>query len=232
MFVSPSICLVRFGQLLRYADKRIVDIMKVYIERNNLKIEFIYDTVKSVDFIHIYFCEATDSMQYCLPNTNQEVSNTNDFGSVSDSLGRLVAASPCTASVNKLETSLGTMMQLDKSVLAENTLTTMDRGNGAVIPPHLTQGRLIHFSADNNIDINDSTLDGKHTFHATQYAARQRGPSHDVVTLKSLTPAKHATLAVPEVMNTIFPATDTGVTTEPQFDNGIRVEWFKKKIKP
>ena len=114
-------------------------------------------------------------MQYCLPNTNQEVSNTNDFGSVSDSG---CETSPCTASVKKLEISLGTMMytvvKLDKSALAENTLTTMDRGNGAVIPQHLTQGRLIHFSADNNIDINDSTLDGKHTFRATQYAARQR----------------------------------------------------------
>ena len=34
--VSPSL---RFGQLLRYAGKRIVNIMKVYIERNNLQLE-------------------------------------------------------------------------------------------------------------------------------------------------------------------------------------------------
>ena len=33
--VSPSVPLVRFGQLLRYADKRIVNTMKVYIERRN-----------------------------------------------------------------------------------------------------------------------------------------------------------------------------------------------------
>ena len=33
--VSPSL---RFGQLLRYADKRIVKIIKVYIERNNLQV--------------------------------------------------------------------------------------------------------------------------------------------------------------------------------------------------
>ena len=35
---------VRFGQpnrLLRYADKRIVNIMRVYIERNNLQLELI-----------------------------------------------------------------------------------------------------------------------------------------------------------------------------------------------
>ena len=32
-----------------------------------------------------------DSMQYRPPNANQEVSNSNQFGSVSDSLGRLAA---------------------------------------------------------------------------------------------------------------------------------------------
>ena len=32
---------VRFGQLLRCAHKRIVNIMKVYIERNNIQVELI-----------------------------------------------------------------------------------------------------------------------------------------------------------------------------------------------
>ena len=41
LFVSPSLCLGRFGQLLCYADKHIVTIMKVYIERNNLQVELI-----------------------------------------------------------------------------------------------------------------------------------------------------------------------------------------------
>ena len=60
--------------------------MTVYIERNNLQVEFILYH-KNVDFIHVYFCEATDSMQYRPPNANQEVSNTSDGGgSVSDSL--------------------------------------------------------------------------------------------------------------------------------------------------
>ena len=36
--VSSSVPLVvRFGQLLRYADKRIINIMKMYIKRNNLQ---------------------------------------------------------------------------------------------------------------------------------------------------------------------------------------------------
>ena len=37
-------------------------------------------------------------MQYRPPNANQEVSNTNHFGSVSDSPGRLADASECKAS--------------------------------------------------------------------------------------------------------------------------------------
>ena len=49
--------------------------MKVYIERNNLQLELIlilYDTGKDVDFIHIYFCEVTDSMEYCPPNRTSQ----------------------------------------------------------------------------------------------------------------------------------------------------------------
>ena len=64
MFVRQSFAsFSSFGQLLRYADKRIVIIMKVYIERNNLQVELIR-YCKNVDFIHVYFCEATESVQY------------------------------------------------------------------------------------------------------------------------------------------------------------------------
>ena len=45
-----------------------------------------------------------------------------------------------------------------------------------------------------------------------------------------MAPATHATLAVLDVMNTIFPDIDSGVTTEPQFDNGIQVEWFNRSL--
>ena len=41
VYVSSSLHLVRFGQLLRCAHKRIVNIMKVYIERNNMQVEII-----------------------------------------------------------------------------------------------------------------------------------------------------------------------------------------------
>ena len=39
--ISPSFILVHFGQQLHYADKRVVNIMKVYIERNNLQVDLI-----------------------------------------------------------------------------------------------------------------------------------------------------------------------------------------------
>ena len=83
--------------LLCHADNRIVNVMRVYIERNNLQLELIWYRKKIFDFIHIYICEATDSMQYRPPNAYQEVSNTNHFGSISDSPGRFVAASQCIA---------------------------------------------------------------------------------------------------------------------------------------
>ena len=82
--VSPSLPLVRFGQLLHYADKRFVNISQVYIETN---VQIRYVTVKNVNFIHAYFCEATDSPTERIVLLN-EVSNTNHFGSISDSLGR------------------------------------------------------------------------------------------------------------------------------------------------
>ena len=74
LFVSSSLCLVRFCQLLRYTDNRIVNMMKVYIKRNNLQVELIRYS-KTWSLYSRYLCEATDSMQYRPPNVN-EFSNT------------------------------------------------------------------------------------------------------------------------------------------------------------
>ena len=41
---------------------------------NNLQVELIRCR-KNVDLIHVYFCEATNSMQYRRTKTNQYVSN-------------------------------------------------------------------------------------------------------------------------------------------------------------
>ena len=50
---------VRFGQLLGCAHKRIVNIMKVYMERKNRQLELIFH--KNIAFIHVYFFEPMKS---------------------------------------------------------------------------------------------------------------------------------------------------------------------------
>ena len=77
-----------------------LSIMKVDIERNILQRELIRYRKKNVDFVHVYFCKATDSLQYRLPT--QCISGRfehNHFGFVSDSLCRLAAASQYIASI-------------------------------------------------------------------------------------------------------------------------------------
>ena len=55
--IRSSLHSVSFGQLLRCAhDKRFVNIMKVYIERNNIQVELIRFR-KNIDFVHVYVCE-------------------------------------------------------------------------------------------------------------------------------------------------------------------------------
>ena len=99
-FVSPSLPFISFWSAI--TPRRLTHRQyNVYIEKNNLQVELIRyrSGKKNVDFNHVYFCDVRDSSQYCPPNANQEVSDTNHFGSVSDSLGRLAAVSECMASV-------------------------------------------------------------------------------------------------------------------------------------
>ena len=64
-----------------------------------------------------------DSMQYRPLNANQEVSNPNHFGSISDILSRLAAASECMASMINNDIAKGRAMILPKAVLL---LTNID----------------------------------------------------------------------------------------------------------
>ena len=91
-------------------------------------------------------------------------------------------------------------MHID-TALAEDTLKFMDVETGMVMPPNLVKRQFVHFSAD-NIDINNSTLDGKNTFHATQTAAWQRGPAPDDH-LQEIRPSMCETLQVSHSMNTL-----------------------------
>jgi hypothetical protein len=85
----------------------------------------------------------------------------------------------------------------------------MNRDNGAVVPPNLSSDVFTHYTAV-NIDINDSTLDGKNTFHATQVAAWQRGPAPDAQ-LSQLKPSSNVTLKIPEAMEKLIPQISTRV---------------------
>ena len=89
------------------------------------------------------------------------------------------------------------------TALAERTLQDMD-DSGAVIPPNLVKDKFVFISAD-NIGINEGTLDGRSTFHATQMAVWQRGPSAGSA-LDGIRLSKNETVAVPDAMNEIIPA--------------------------
>ena len=65
--------------------------------------------------------------------------------------------------------SYNNILQLDTGMV-ESLLNSVDPASGVILPVNLVEGRFMHFTAD-NIDILDSSLDGKNTFHATQVSA-------------------------------------------------------------
>ena len=70
MFTRSSLHSVRFGQLLRCAHKRIVNIIKVYIERSTMQVEFTTIPKKYIEFIHDYVCKFEESNAISLTETN------------------------------------------------------------------------------------------------------------------------------------------------------------------
>ena len=117
------------------------------------------------------------------------------------------------------------IIKLD-TALAEKTLTTMD-ADGSVVPPNLVEGRFVHFSTD-NVDINEATVDGKGTFHATQVAAWQRGPPKSNL-LEDIKFSHTGTLHIPDAMNDIIPAPNQGITECP-YNDEITADWFTQSM--
>ena len=73
--VSQSLASFRcFGPTLRYADTRIVNIMKVWVLHRKEQLASRVNTIPyiNINFIHVYFCEAWNSMQRRPPNANLE----------------------------------------------------------------------------------------------------------------------------------------------------------------
>ena len=123
--------------------------------------------------------------------------------------------------------SYSQVLQLD-TLLAENTVQSLDQASGAVIPPNLKPGKFIHFTAD-NIDILDQTLDGKNTFHATQMAAWPRLESQDAEQLQISVPpnASNTTFAVPEALEKLHDVSFNPATSEPSADFGVPdLTWY------
>ena len=104
------------------------------------------------------------------------------------------------------------VIRLDNS-LAQETLKTAD-ASGSVLPTNLVANRFVHFSAD-NIDINEFTLDGKGTFHATQVAAWQRGPPKEDILNGVKIRTSPSTLIIPEGINELTPPIAKGVMQRP-----------------
>ena len=122
-------------------------------------------------------------------------------------------------------TSYGRILSIDTG-MAESTQKGIDEDTGAVVPSNLVPGRFVHFSAD-NIDINDSSLDGKNTFHATQMAVWQRGPLEESI-LDNVKPSDEVTLDIPHVLQKIHEAIPTKETATLDF-SGVKSEWFKDR---
>ena len=115
--VCPSVPLLRFRHkitLSRYADNRIDNIMKVYIERNHLQLYLIRHREQMLTLFKLIFAK-----QCSIAHRTHisGISDTNHFGhchfltviedsdsflhSVFDSLGQLACVSQCMASVAK-----------------------------------------------------------------------------------------------------------------------------------
>ena len=102
----------------------------------------------------------------------------------------------------------------------------MDTETRNLLPVNLTPNRFTHFTVD-NIDINDSTLDGKDTFHATQVAAWQRVPEEMIVLTTANASSSERKLNVPEVMNTLIPVHLIEGKSEPRFKQQVEIKTFQ-----
>lgn len=92
------------------------------------------------------------------------------------------------------------------------------------MPPNLVHNEFAQYST--NIDINDSTVGGKDTSHATQVAVWQRGEGEDV-NLAQLQPAKQTTFAVPQAMDRIISANIVEGKSMPAFPQNVDIVIFQ-----
>ena len=100
----------------------------------------------------------------------------------------------------------------------------MNNESGPVVPPNLNPSIFTYFTAE-NIDINDSSVDGKNTFHAPQVAAWQRGPE-TAAHLSSLRSSVMASLDIPDGMQQLDPVNIVEGKSVPLFADSVQTEWY------
>jgi hypothetical protein len=108
--------------------------------------------------------------------------------------------------------------------LAEKSLETLDVNTGCVVPHNLKDKVFTHFTVY-NIDINDSTLEGKNNVHATQMAAWQRGIGNGLQ-LDKLLPSSREILQIPPELDMIVPRNVSEGKSAPLFNENVEVETF------
>ena len=116
------------------------------------------------------------------------------------------------------------ILQLD-TTLAETALHSMDPATGGICPSNFVEHRFLHFTAD-NIDIMDASLDGKDTFHGTQIAAWQRGPSPNCTTLLNLTLSQHDSLKVPGTLTSLIHSNVVEGVSKPPYGEQVQQLWY------
>ena len=72
-------------------------------------------------------------------------------------------------------------------------------------------------------------LDGKDTFHATQFAAWQRSPEEMILLATVNASSSVRKLNVPEVMNTFIPVHLTEGKSAPHFKQQVEIKTFEAK---
>ena len=113
-------------------------------------------------------------------------------------------------------------------------LVQRTENTGVIMPSNIQQGIFVHAAAD-NLDINEETIDGRNTTHATSIVLYQRIPGGNFgdVPIQSRQPSnismRERTLPKrnPDMCAEEFVA--LGKRPQPRFDSDVKLEWFHVK---
>ena len=114
------------------------------------------------------------------------------------------------------------------TLLAQNALNNYAQ-HGVIIPSNFLNAQLPGYIryANDNIDINEETLDGKGTFHASQTAAFRRYIPGEQTENIEIKPTHSRSLNMPDTFHNL---TQTNIGTRkppPVFSEQVQLEWFE-----